>query len=58
LWAIIPGNGGNAGSPNRLYFSSGPDGEVNGLFGVLAVPEPATAWLMLLGLVALVRTRR
>jgi len=58
LWAIIPGNGGSAGSPSRLYFSSGPDGEVNGLFGVIAVPEPATAWLMLFGVFALARTRR
>jgi uncharacterized protein (TIGR03118 family) len=58
LWAIIPGNGGSAGSPSRLYFSSGPDDEANGLFGVIAVPEPATAWLMLLGVFALARTRR
>ena len=58
LWALIPGNGGNGGSPNRIYFSAGPDEESNGLFGVIAVPEPATAWLALFGLVALTRARR
>ena len=57
LWALIVGNGGNAGSPDRLYFSAGPDGESNGLFGVIHVPAPATAWLVLLGLAALARTR-
>jgi uncharacterized protein (TIGR03118 family) len=58
LWALIPGNNGGAGSSSRIYFSAGPDGESNGLFGVLAVPEPATAWLGLFGLVALARARR
>jgi hypothetical protein len=51
------------GSLNSLYFTAGPNGEANGLFGSLtAVPEPST-WAMLLlgfaglGLVA-VRRRR
>jgi uncharacterized protein (TIGR03118 family) len=55
LWALIPGNGGGAGSPTRIYFSAGPDEETHGLFGVIAavptVPEPATAWMVLLGMV-------
>ena len=42
LWAITPGNDGQAGSSNTLYFSAGPDGEKHGLFGsISAVPEPA-----------------
>ena len=51
LWAITPGNGAAAGSTSMLYFSAGPDDESHGLFGVLvAVPEPSTYALMLLGL--------
>ena len=51
LWAITPGNDGSAGSSKLLYFSAGPDDEEHGLFGVLvAVPEPSTYALMLLGL--------
>jgi len=46
LWALTPGNGGNGGSVNDLYFSAGINGEANGLLGNLqakqlpAVPEP------------------
>ncbi|HEX4234069.1 MAG TPA: TIGR03118 family protein [Caldimonas sp.] len=51
LWAIAPGNDGSAGSSARLYFTAGPDGESNGLFGVLTpVPEPSSALLLLAGL--------
>jgi uncharacterized protein (TIGR03118 family) len=51
LWALTVGNDGNAGSSNKLYFSAGPDDEMNGLFGVItAVPEPATIWLLGAGL--------
>jgi len=51
LWAITPGNGAAAGSTSMLYFSAGPDDESHGVFGVLvAVPEPSTYALMLLGL--------
>lgn len=43
LWALMPGNGGSAGSPDEIYFSAGPGDEEHGLFGsVQAVPEPAT----------------
>jgi uncharacterized protein (TIGR03118 family) len=35
LWAIRFGNGGNGGSPNSLYFTAGPNGEQDGLFGRL-----------------------
>jgi uncharacterized protein (TIGR03118 family) len=51
LWAITPGNDTSAGSSKLLYFSAGPDDEEHGLFGVLvAVPEPSTYAMMLLGL--------
>lgn len=33
LWALTFGNGGNAGTPDTLFFSAGPDGESHGLFG-------------------------
>ncbi len=53
LWAIAPGNGGSAGSSQKLFFTAGPNGEANGLFGSLAaVPEPSP--LILGGLTVLV----
>lgn len=51
LWAISPGNGTLAGSPNLLYFTAGPNDETHGLFGVLTpVPEPSAYAMMLVGL--------
>jgi uncharacterized protein (TIGR03118 family) len=35
LWGLIFGNGGNAGPTNSLFFTSGPNGETDGLFGRL-----------------------
>lgn len=35
LWALNFGNGVNAGVPGTLYFSAGPNGESDGLFGML-----------------------
>jgi uncharacterized protein (TIGR03118 family) len=46
LWGLIPGNGGSGGSPQSIYFSAGPADEGHGLFGVLAVPEPASMALV------------
>jgi uncharacterized protein (TIGR03118 family) len=50
LWALIPGNDGNAGSSSSIFFSAGPQGETHGLFGVIQVPEPSTALLLLSGI--------
>jgi uncharacterized protein (TIGR03118 family) len=35
LWTIMFGNGGNGGSPDKLYFTAGPNEEQDGLFGSL-----------------------
>jgi uncharacterized protein (TIGR03118 family) len=54
LWALTVGNGGSAGNSQSIYFSAGPNGESNGLFGVIApVPEPSTFTLLCMGVVAL-----
>jgi len=46
LWALTLGNGGNAGSSQSIYFSAGPNEEVHGLFGTIAVvPIPSALWL-------------
>jgi uncharacterized protein (TIGR03118 family) len=62
LWALTLGNGGNAGSVNELYFSAGPDGETNGLFGVLrpigTAPEPGTLALAAASLLAALASSR
>ncbi len=50
LWALINGNGGAGGDPNKVYFTAGVMDEAHGLFGsISAVPEPATWATMLLG---------
>ncbi len=36
LWTIMFGNGGNGGDKNKLYFTAGPNGESDGLFGSLS----------------------
>jgi uncharacterized protein (TIGR03118 family) len=35
LWALAPGNGGNGGDPNTIYFTAGVHDEAQGLFGSL-----------------------
>jgi uncharacterized protein (TIGR03118 family) len=40
LWTLTPGNGGNGGDPNTIYFTAGTAEEEHGLFGSL---KPTTA---------------
>lgn len=35
LWSIAPGNDGQAGDTNTIYFTAGPNEEKDGLFGAL-----------------------
>ena len=42
LWSLQVGNGGNGGRTDTLYFTAGPNGEADGLFGSLT-PEAASA---------------
>jgi uncharacterized protein (TIGR03118 family) len=35
LWALVFGNGGNAGDSNTLFFTAGPADESHGIFGML-----------------------
>jgi uncharacterized protein (TIGR03118 family) len=35
LWALIVGNGARGGDTDKVYFSAGPNGEADGLFGSL-----------------------
>lgn len=60
LWALQFGGGpGSAsGAANRLYFTAGIDDENHGLFGLIAVPEPSSAALLLAGLAAFGLRRR
>ena len=36
LWGLRFGNGGNGGGTNTLYFTAGPNDEMDGLFGALS----------------------
>ena len=40
LWALTTGNDVSAGNSQSIYFSAGPNGESNGLFGVIVSPNP------------------
>ena len=55
LWDLIFGSGaGNGGDANTLYFLDGINGEKNGLFAAISVPEPSSLLLLIaaLGLVS------
>jgi uncharacterized protein (TIGR03118 family) len=43
LWALTVGGSGSDGNPQTVYFTAGPNDEMDGLFGALtAVPEPSS----------------
>ena len=53
LWALYFGNGGSGGSPDILYFTTGLNSDMNGLFGAVSVggvPEPSGLSLLVAGL--------
>ncbi|HEX3358929.1 MAG TPA: TIGR03118 family protein [Tepidisphaeraceae bacterium] len=59
VWGLAFGNGVSLGDANSLYFTAGPNGEQDGLFGKLTVvPEPCTTALMLISATCAVATRR
>jgi uncharacterized protein (TIGR03118 family) len=59
LWALTFGNGGSGGSPDILYFTTGLNAEMDGLFAALSVvPEPSTLALLGAGLLSLFAARR
>jgi uncharacterized protein (TIGR03118 family) len=58
LWGIGFGNGANAGPVNALYFAAGINGEEDGLFGRIRVPEPATLSVFGFGLLGMFALRR
>ncbi len=43
LWDLVLG-GGRGSSSDTLFFSAGPDGETNGLFGTITVAPSPTGW--------------
>jgi uncharacterized protein (TIGR03118 family) len=53
LWTLTFGGGGRDGSPQVLYFTDGINKESAGLFGAIAVPEPATWAMMAVGFAGL-----
>lgn len=58
LWSLINGNGRNAGNIDTVYFSAGGANENSGVLASLAVPEPGSLALLLVGLLGLVWVRR
>ena len=38
LWSIKFGNGGQAGATNTLFYTAGPNGEADGVFGSISMP--------------------
>jgi uncharacterized protein (TIGR03118 family) len=61
LWDLTFGNGGSGGSKDVLYFADGINGEADGLFAAITIPEPSGVAVLglslaLLGVIA--RRRR
>lgn len=58
LWDLSFGNGGSGGSPDVLYFTDGINGEADGLFAALSVPEPSGLTSLASALVVLAVRRK
>ena len=60
LWDLMFGGGGPTGDPMTLFLTDGVNGERDGLFAAITVPEPSTWAMMLLGFggLALLALRR
>jgi uncharacterized protein (TIGR03118 family) len=60
LWDLMFGGGGPSGNPGTLFFTDGINGEADGLFGSISVPEPSTWAMMVVGFggLALLAARR
>lgn len=53
LWDLTFGGGGPTGDPMTLYLTDGVNGEKDGLFAALTVPEPSTWAMMVAGFAGL-----
>ena len=49
LWDLMFGGGGPSGDTMTLYFTDGLNGERDGLFAAMTIPEPSTWAMTLLG---------
>jgi uncharacterized protein (TIGR03118 family) len=60
LWALTLGSGSATAPTNRVFFTAGPNGESDGIFGTIdaVVPEPTSAALFLVGGAGLLLFRR
>jgi uncharacterized protein (TIGR03118 family) len=58
LWALAFGNAGNGGDPGILYFSTGLNGETDGLVAAVTAPEPSSLLLIVAGALSLCGFRR
>ncbi|HET7084771.1 MAG TPA: TIGR03118 family protein [Rhizomicrobium sp.] len=58
LWDLGVGNGASGGPKNAVFFTAGINGENDGLFGELDVPEPFTLSVFGVGLAGAIAMRR